>query len=50
MVANKKMADAASKDLDTLLKERREKVKYQEGFAPPKQPGEPGAPAVPAKS
>lgn len=50
MVSNKKMADAASKDLDTLLKERREKVKYQEGFAPPKQPGEPGAPAVPAKS
>lgn len=37
LVANKKMADAASKDLDAILKERRAKVKYQEGFAPPKE-------------
>lgn len=52
MLSNKAVAAAASKELEAEVKKRREAVKYQAGFAPPKAPGAPAAkPAasVPAK-
>ncbi len=52
MLSNKAIAAAASKELEAEVKKRREGVKYQAGFAPPKAPGAPAAKpaaAVPAK-
>lgn len=52
MLSNKAVAAAAAKELEAEVKKRREAVKYQAGFAPPKAPGAPAAKpaaAVPAK-
>lgn len=46
IVRQRKIAEATKKDLEDRVKKARETVKYQEGYAPPKQPA--GAPAAPS--
>jgi peptidyl-prolyl cis-trans isomerase C len=47
-VQQKKIAAATEKELAERIKKSREAVKYQEGYAPPKQPAGAIAPAAPA--